>query len=120
MADKKLTPAEIEARLAKLSGWTLKDGVIRRQWKTKGFKATVMAANAVAHLAELAFHHPEMILNFGSLEVRLSTHDAGGITEKDFALAAKIDALLDWRPGTEGGPLEGPGPKETAGAYFAD
>ena len=66
-----------------------------------------MAAGAVAHLAEAAWHHPELVLNYSSLEVRLNTHSAGGITDKDFELARRIEALVGWRPGAEGGPLEG-------------
>ena len=117
---KALTDAEIEARLAAVPQWSHVDGVIRRTWKTQGWKATLMAVNAVGHLAELAFHHPEIVANYGSLEVRLNTHDAGGITDKDFALAQEIDAFLDWRPQDEDGPLGGIPADDKAAAYFRD
>jgi 4a-hydroxytetrahydrobiopterin dehydratase len=67
----------------------------------------MMVANAVAHLAEAAWHHPELILNYASVEIRLSTHTAHGITDKDYALAQKIEEFIGWQPGKDGGPLEG-------------
>ena len=120
MIDPKLTTSEISVRLETLPHWSMEGGVIRRIWKTKGWKATMMAAQAVAHIAELAWHHPEIVANYSTLEVRLSTHDAGGVTDKDFALAARIDALLDWRPSLDDGPLTGPSASDRVGAYFAD
>lgn len=90
-----------------LAKWTYADGAIRRAYKTKDWRSTLLAAGAVAHLAEAAWHHPEMILNYPSLEIRLNTHTAGGVTDKDFELARKIEAVLGWRPGAEGGALEG-------------
>ena len=115
---KALTEAQIAERLAGLPHWRFADGTIRRTWKTSGWKATLMAANAVGHLAELAWHHPEIAATYGSLEVRLNTHDAKGVTDKDFALAAKIDEVLDWRPQNDGGPLDGIPPDDEAAAYF--
>jgi 4a-hydroxytetrahydrobiopterin dehydratase len=77
----------------------------------------MMAANAVAHLAEAAWHHPDIHLSYASLEVRLSTHTAKGITAKDYALASKIEALVFWQPGKEGGALEGT-PKDDPNAAY--
>ena len=62
-----------------------------------------MVTNAVGHLAEAAWHHPDMSLSYAWVEVRLMTHTAKGITEKDFALARKIEEVIGWQPGTEGG-----------------
>ena len=107
MQETPLPPIELQQRLAHLPGW-LADGNTRtRTWHTENWKATMLLAGAIAHLAEVAWHHPEMVLNYASVEVRLHTHSAGGVTAKDFALAAKIDALLDWNPRLEGGVLEG-------------
>ena len=118
---KALTDAQIVTRIASQTPlWTHTDGTIRRTWRTRGWKATLMAVNAVGHLAELAWHHPEVVATFGSLEVRLNTHDANGVTAKDFALARKIDALLDWRPHAEDGPLEGAPAGDTSAGYFRD
>lgn len=113
-----LTEAQIAERLVRLPHWRFADGAIRRTWKTAGWKATLMAVNAVGHLAELAWHHPEIVATYGSLEVRLNTHDANGVTDKDFALATKIDELLDWCPQTDCGPLGGIPPDDKAAAYF--
>lgn len=108
-ADQALGPDEIATRLAaELPNWTCRDGCIRRTFATGGWKASLMVANTVGHLAEAAWHHPDLTVTYASVEVRLSTHSAPGITEKDFALARKIDEVLMWRPAAEpGGALEG-------------
>jgi 4a-hydroxytetrahydrobiopterin dehydratase len=100
--------AQIEERLgATLPGWRYAEGQLRRTYRTHGWKGTLLAAGAVAHLAEAAWHHPDLLLSYDSIEVRLASHDAQGITERDFALAAKIEELLLWQPGKEDGPFEG-------------
>lgn len=99
---------EITARLAAdLPRWSHRDGAIRRTYATAGWKASLMAANAIGHLAEAAWHHPDILVSYPRIEVALSSHDVDGITERDFALAAKIEELLTWRPGADGGALEG-------------
>jgi 4a-hydroxytetrahydrobiopterin dehydratase len=86
---------EIAERLTgPLADWTFKDGQIRRLYKTVKWPETLLLANAVAYLAERADHHPDLLASYASLEVRLSTHSAGGITDKDFALAERIEALI--------------------------
>ena len=102
------TDQEIATRLAaELPRWSHLDGAIRRNFRTHGWKGTLMAVNAIGHLCEVAWHHPQMTITFDCIEVALWSHDAGGITERDFALAAKLDSVLDWQPGTDGGALEG-------------
>ncbi len=100
---------QIEARLlAELPGWYLEDGWIRRKIKTSGWKATLMVVNTVGHLAEAAWHHPDLTVSYAFVIVKLQSHDAKGITERDFALAAKIESVLMWQPGREpGAALEG-------------
>lgn len=90
-----------------LPAWRCKGDVILRTIRTDGWKSSLLLANAIGHLAELAWHHPDLLVRFGSVEIRLTTHSAGGITAKDLALAAKIDTLADWRPGSEDGGLTG-------------
>jgi 4a-hydroxytetrahydrobiopterin dehydratase len=103
-----LTDEEIAARLAAgLPHWSVADGHLCRRYRTAGWRATLMVANAIGHLAEAAWHHPDLVLSYARVEVRLTTHDAGGITEKDFALAARIEDVVGWRPGEEDGPLDG-------------
>jgi 4a-hydroxytetrahydrobiopterin dehydratase len=100
-------PAEIEARLAaELPGWVLDDGWIRRKYKTSGWKATLMVVNTVGHLAEAAWHHPDLTVSYAFVIVKLMTHDAKGVTDKDFELARRIEDVVAWRPG-EGSALHG-------------
>ncbi len=102
------TEAEVEERLAReLPHWTLEKGWIRRKFRTHSWKGTLMVVNAVGHLAEAAWHHPDMTISYAFVEVRLMTHSAKGITDKDFELARKIEEIVQWRPGTAGGALEG-------------
>jgi 4a-hydroxytetrahydrobiopterin dehydratase len=61
----------------------------------------------VGHLAEAAWHHPDLTVSYAFVVVKLKTHTAKGITAKDFALATKIEEVIQWQPGKEGGPLEG-------------
>lgn len=110
---------EIAARLsAELPHWYLEKGWIRRKYRTHSWKGTLMVINAVGHLAEAAWHHPDITASYAWVEVRLMTHDAKGITDKDFALARKIEEVIGWRPGAEGGPLEGTPEKDQRFAYL--
>jgi len=106
-SEKVYTEAEIEARLAaELPGWQFRDGWIRRTYKTSGWKSTLMAVNTIGHLAEAAWHHPDLNVSYAYVTVKLQNHAAKGITDKDFALARKMDEVLMWRP-DEDSPLEG-------------
>ena len=89
---------EIVERLAALPLWSFEQGTLRRTFRTSSFKATLMLVTTIGHLCEAAWHHPEMVVGFDTLLVKLSTHRPRGITEKDFALAARLDAVLDWHP----------------------
>ena len=108
-ADEVYTVEEIEARLRdQLPHWTYEGGWIRRKYKTSGWKATLMVVNTVGHLAEAAWHHPDLNVSYAFVTVKLMNHAAKGVTDKDFALAAKIEEVLTWQPGAEpGSPLEG-------------
>ncbi|MGF7162009.1 4a-hydroxytetrahydrobiopterin dehydratase [Rhodoligotrophos appendicifer] len=110
---------DIQTRLEKdLPKWHLENGWIRRKYKTNSWKGTLMAVNAVGHLAEAAWHHPDITMSYGWFEVRLKNHAANGITEKDFALARKIEEVIQWQPGEEEGPLEGTPQKDLRFAYL--
>lgn len=107
-AETPLAPAAVAERLsAELPAWRMADGAIRRTIRTGGWKATLMAVNAIGHLAEAAWHHPDLAISYDRIHIALSTHSAGGVTGKDFALARKIEEVVLWRPQDEGGPLEG-------------
>ena len=108
---------ELAGRLAaSLPAWTADDGRIVRRFTVQGWKSAVMVLAAVGHLAEAAWHHPEVRASYGWVEVSLWSHDAGGVTERDLALAARIEDVVAWRPGAEGGPLTGP-PDDPRFAY---
>ena len=98
--------AQIAERLVALSGWYLEDGWIRRVYKTDGWPTTLMLVNAIGDLAEAAYHHPDLTVTWARVTVKLMTHSAGGITDKDFELARRIEDAVLWRP-PEGGALEG-------------
>ncbi len=109
---------EIEARLkSDLPRWHFRDGHLCRKYGTHGWKATLMVVNAIGHLAEAAWHHPDLLVTYNAVEVRLMSHDAKGITDRDFALAKKIEELVQWQPGKEGGPFSG-APQEPRYAYI--
>jgi 4a-hydroxytetrahydrobiopterin dehydratase len=99
---------EIPAKIKEmnLDGWYLEDGWLRRKYNTDGWPTTLMLTNAIGFLCEAAYHHADLALTWGKLWVKLKTHSAGGITDKDFALARKIEDTVLWRP-APGGPLEG-------------
>jgi 4a-hydroxytetrahydrobiopterin dehydratase len=91
---------EIAKRLAtELPHWRLEDGAIQRTYRTASWKGTLMVVTTIGHLAEVAWHHPDLAVSYDSVTVKLSTHSAKGITELDFLLAAKIEDVVAWRPG---------------------
>src|SRR5437763_15738329 len=100
---------EIKARLeAELPHWYYEDGWIRRKYKTAGWKGTLMVVNAVGHLAEAAFHPPDLTVSYAFVIVKLMNHAAKGVSNKDFELAKKIEEVIIWQPGKEeGSDLEG-------------
>jgi 4a-hydroxytetrahydrobiopterin dehydratase len=107
-AEKVYTPEEIEARLkSELPHWYFEEGWIRRKYRTHSWKGTLMVINTVGHLAEAAWHHPDITASYAWVEVRLMNHNARGVTDKDFQLAKKIEEVVSWQPAKEGGMLEG-------------
>ncbi len=110
---------EVEDRLKReLPHWFLEGGWIRRKYRTHSWKGTLMVINAVGHLSEAAWHHPDITASYAWVEIRLQNHAAKGITDKDFALARKIEAVVQWQPGKEGGGLEGTPEKDPRFAYI--
>ena len=110
---------ELAARLAaQLPAWRLEGGKLCRTIRTSGWKGTLMVVNTIGHLAEAAWHHPELAVAYASVTIALSSHDVHGITERDLALATKIESVLMWRPALEpGAVLEGT-PQGPASAYI--
>jgi 4a-hydroxytetrahydrobiopterin dehydratase len=98
--------AAIAERLRELPGWYYSDGWLRRVYTTDGWPTTLMLVNVIAYCAEAAYHHPDLAVTWARVVVKLSTHSAGGITDKDFALARHIEQVVLWKP-AEGGALTG-------------
>jgi 4a-hydroxytetrahydrobiopterin dehydratase len=95
------TDEEVADGLATLPGWYLENGWIRRVYKTDGWPITLMLVNAIAFVAEAANHHPDLSVTWARVTVKLTTHSAGGITQKDFDLARRIEEVVLWRPAPE-------------------
>lgn len=95
---------EIGDRLrSELPGWEYEDGAIGREFRTDGWPTTVLLVNAIGFFAEAADHHPDLEVGFNRLVVRFVTHHAGGVTDKDFAMARQVEAIASWRPPAESG-----------------
>jgi 4a-hydroxytetrahydrobiopterin dehydratase len=93
-------PDEVEAKLKEhgLDDWYLEGEWIRRKYNTDGWPTTLMVVNAVGFVCEAAYHHADLSVTWGKLWVKLRNHAAGGITDKDFAVARKIEDTVLWRP----------------------
>ena len=87
----KLTPEQVTERLKTLNRWELKDNAISKRYKFKEFMEGIRFLNRIAEIAERMDHHPDIMINYTRLTFSCSTHDQGGITEKDFKLAGVIE-----------------------------
>ena len=90
----KLTSAEIAEQLQGVPGWTIENAKLRREFRFDDFVAAFGFMSKVAILAEKQNHHPEWFNVYNKVIIELTTHDAGGITARDFTLATSIDATL--------------------------
>ena len=86
-----LTDTEISSRLKSLPDWKIESGELTRTFTFKDFVGSLAFVNAVASLAEKAGHHPDIDIRYNRVRLALVTHDAGGLTAKDFDLAAAVD-----------------------------
>ncbi len=89
----KLNQSEIDQSLARTQGWAQNGDAITRTFTLPNFTAALAFAGAVGHLAERADHHPDILIQYDKVTLTLSTHKAGGLTEKDFALASEINSI---------------------------
>ena len=94
-ATPKLTEEEIEDRLTRLGGWSRADNWIEKTFEFKNFLRAMSFVNAIAYVAESMNHHPDIIVSYNEVTLRNWTHAAGGVTEFDFALAEKADAIRE-------------------------
>ena len=88
-----LNTNDIESRLAQLNGWSIDQQKLHKQFVFGNFIEAWGFMNQVALLAEAMDHHPEWFNVYNRVDIHLTTHDAGGISERDFKLAGKIDLL---------------------------
>jgi len=89
----KLSADEVTRAVAGLPGWSVKGDALVKTYKHSSFAEAIVFVNAVAHMAELADHHPDVDIRYSTILVALRTHDQGGITEKDVTLARDIDEI---------------------------
>lgn len=88
-----LTKAELDEVLGTLNGWTVDDNLLKKRFSFENFAESMTFVNRVGELAEAADHHPDITFGWGYAEIALTTHDRGGITDVDAALAKQIDNL---------------------------
>lgn len=93
------TDEQIQDRIRdEFPDWYYEGGWLRRYYKTDGWPTTLMLVNMIGYLAEAAYHHPDLAVSWAKVWVKLQTHSAGGITDKDWELARKIEQTVLWRP----------------------
>ena len=88
-----LNSEDLSTALKTLDGWTADDKVLKKRWAFDNFAVSLEFVNRVGALAEAADHHPDITFGWGYAEIALTTHDRGGITDVDIALALQIDAI---------------------------
>lgn len=86
---------EVRSALAKVAGWTVEDGKLSRVFEFTDFHQTMAFVNAVAWLANLENHHPDMEVGYSRCKVCYYTHSIGGLSQNDFICAGKINAMLN-------------------------
>jgi 4a-hydroxytetrahydrobiopterin dehydratase len=89
-----MSMAEVEAHLAQVAGWALVDGAIEKRFDFADFHRTMAFVNALAWVAHVEDHHPDLAVGYNRCSVRYATHSVGGISLNDFICAAKVDALI--------------------------
>jgi 4a-hydroxytetrahydrobiopterin dehydratase len=88
-----LDPHQVQKRVSQLSGWQVVNGELVKTFSFKDFTAALGFVNRVGEAAETAGHHPDIDIRYNRVRLALVTHDAGGLTQKDFDLAAQADSL---------------------------
>ena len=89
----KLSEAEVIERLPAAKGWDRHGDMLVRTWQFPSFRRAMEFVNQVAGLLEKSDHHPDVIVQYRTVRIEMSTHDVGGLTERDFALVAEINEV---------------------------
>ncbi len=95
MERKKLSAEEIENALADLDGWKPENENLKKRYEFKNFAESLAFVNRVGAIAERRDHHPDICFGWGYAEFSITTHDRGGLTENDFALAKEVDGISE-------------------------
>src|SRR3954469_20230303 len=93
MERRALTGDELAQAISEMDGWSVDQGRLRKKFKFDDFAGALAFVNQVGELAEAADHHPDITFGWGYADIELMTHDRGGITDVDIALASKIDSI---------------------------
>lgn len=93
MERKVLTPEQLANAIKNLDGWLVDGSVLKKSMKFENFAEALAQINQIGELAEAADHHPDITFGWGYSDIALTTHDRGGITDVDIALAKEIDRL---------------------------
>ncbi|MFM6189914.1 MAG: 4a-hydroxytetrahydrobiopterin dehydratase [Planktothrix sp.] len=88
-----LSDSEIETYASQLSGWTVEGKTLKLVKRFKDFIEAIEFVNKLVEPSEAAGHHPDLTISYNRVTINLTTHDAGGLTQKDFTLAQEISAL---------------------------
>jgi 4a-hydroxytetrahydrobiopterin dehydratase len=89
----KLSEAEIIERLPTAKGWDRHGDMLVRTWQFPSFRRAMEFINHVAAVLDRSNHHPDLIVQYRTVRIEMSTHDVGGLTERDFALVAEINEI---------------------------
>ena len=90
----KLSPEQIESKLSELPQWALNGDSLQRTFRFDDFVGAMAFVNQIAGLAEELQHHPDIMIRYNKVNLSLTTHDAGGLTENDFAFARATDEAV--------------------------
>lgn len=104
--DHVLTEGELQQALGTLPDWEIRDGWLRRTYKTPGWTHTMSLVQTIGYLAEAAWHHPDLKVGYAQVTILLQTHRVRAVTWSDVELARKIDEVVRWRPAADAA-LEG-------------
>lgn len=88
-----LTASELRAALKTINGWRVTKGVLRKRFEFKDFNGSYDLVKRIARLANKADHHPDITFGWGYAEIALTTHDRGGVTDVDVAMAQRIESI---------------------------
>ena len=88
-----MTTAQVETHLTQAPGWALVEGAIQKRYDFADYHHTMAFVNAVAWVAHVQDHHPDLLVSYNRCTVRFNTHSVGGISINDFICAAKLEAL---------------------------